>query len=107
MNSPGGGTSAIVSSFKTSPLATPQYDDGTWNDFVTQPAGGLNPVAYLYEVSNKWRSNRIVANAGITIRPVSGLSIQLTGNLRDGLSRKDYFKTNKYPNAVGETSISF
>jgi len=41
MNSQGGGTSAIVSSFKTSPLATPHYDDGTWNDFVTQPAGGL------------------------------------------------------------------
>ena len=107
MNSQGGGTSAIVSSFKTSPLATPHYDDGTWNDFVTQPAGGLNPVAYLYEVSNKWRSNRIVANAGITIRPVSGLSIQLTGNVRDGLSRKDYFKTKKYPNSVGEASISF
>lgn len=107
MNSQGGGTSAIVSSFKTSPLATPHYDDGTWNDFVTQPAGGLNPVAYLYEVSNKWRSNRIVANAGITIRPVSGLSIQLTGNVRNGLSRKDYFKTKKYPNSVGEASISF
>lgn len=107
MNSQGGGTSAIVSSFKTSPLATPHYDDGTWNDFVSQPAGGLNPVAYLYEVSNRWRSNRIVANAGITIRPVSGLSIQLTGNVRKGLSRKDYFKTKKYPNSVGEASISF
>lgn len=107
MNSQGGGTSAIVSSFKTSPLATPHYDDGTWNDFVSQPAGGLNPVAYLYEVSNRWRSNRIVANARITIRPVSGLSIQLTGNVRNGLSRKDYFKTKKYPNSVGEASISF
>lgn len=107
MNSQGGGTSAIVSSFKTSPLTTPHYDDGTWNDFVSQPAGGLNPVAYLYEVSNRWRSNRIVANAGITIRPVSGLSIQLTGNVRNGLSRKDYFKTKKYPNSVGEASISF
>lgn len=107
MNSQGGGTSAIVSSFKTSPLATPHYDDGTWNDFVSQPAGGLNPVAYLYEVSNRWRSNRIVANAGITIRPVNGLSIQLTGNVRNGLSRKDYFKTKKYPNSVGEASISF
>ncbi len=107
MNSQGGGTSAIVSTFKTSPLATPHYDDGTWNDFVTQPAGGMNPLAYLYEVSNRWRANRIVANAGITIRPVSGLSIQLTGNVRDGLSRKDYFKTKKYPNSVGEASISF
>lgn len=107
MNSQGGGTSAIVSTFKTSPLATPHYDDGTWNDFVSQPAGGMNPVAYLYEVTNRWRANRIVANAGITIRPVSGLSIQLTGNVRNGLSRKDYFKTKKYPNSVGEASISF
>ncbi len=107
MNSQGGGASAIVSTFKTSPLATPHYDDGTWNDFVTQPAGGMNPVAYLYEVSNRWRSNRILANAGITVRPVSGLSIQLTGNVRNGLSRKDYFKTKKYPNSVGEASISF
>lgn len=109
MNSQGGGRgeSVIGSSFETSPLATPHYDDGTWNDLVTQPAGGMNPVAYLYEVTNRWRSNRIVANAGITIRPVTGLTIQMTGNVRNGLSRSDYFKTKKYPNSVGEASISF
>lgn len=109
MNSQGGGRgeSVIGSSFETSPLATPHYDDGTWNDLVTQPAGGMNPVAYLYEVTDRWRSSRIVANAGLTIRPVSGLSIQLTGNVRNGISRSDWFKTKKYPNSVGEASISF
>ena len=109
MNSQGGGRgeSVIGSALETSPLATPHYDDGTWNDLVTQHAGGMNPVAYLHEVSDRWRSNRIVANAGLTVRPVSGLSVQVTGNVRSGNSRSDYFKTKKYPNSVGEASISF
>lgn len=109
MNSQGGGRgeSVIGSSLEASPLATPHYDDWSWNDFTTQPAGGMNPVAYLYEVTNRWRSNRIVANAGITVRPVEGLSIQLTGNVRNSINRTDVYKTKDYPSSLGEASISF
>lgn len=37
----------------------------------------------------------------------SGLSIQLTGNVRNGISRSDYFKSKKYPSSVGAASISY
>ena len=40
----------INSALTASPLATPHYDDGSWNDFQTQPTAGMNPVAYLHEV---------------------------------------------------------
>lgn len=109
MNSQGGASNSVIeASLTTSPLATPHYDDGTWNDLVTQPRANMNPVAYLYEVQNKWRSNRVVANGGLTIRPVDGLTISLSGNVRSGISRTDYYRSKQYPgNDKGAASISY
>jgi len=103
----GGRTSVITSALVASPLATPHYDDGTWNDFRTQPTSGLNPVAYLNEVKNKFYSDRIVANGGVTIRPLNGLTIQLSGNMLNSKSRTEYFKSKEYPGSKGSASISF
>ena len=109
MNSQGGGrgTSVIGAALVTSPLATPHYDDGTWNDFLTQPVAGTNPLAYLYEIKNKWYANRVLANAALTIKPVDGLSIQIAANVANNQSRKDYTKSRDYPNSEGAASISF
>ncbi|MDD6253650.1 MAG: TonB-dependent receptor [Bacteroidales bacterium] len=109
MDSQGGGRGSTVigTALSASPLATPHYDDGTWNDFITQPAGGMNPVAYLSEVSTKWRSNRVLANAGITIRPFDGFSIQSSANVRSSIGRTDYFKSKLYPNYKGAASVSY
>lgn len=109
MNSQGGsrGTSVIGATLTASPLATPHYDDGSWNDFLTQPATGLNPLAYLYETHYKWYSNRMLANASLTIKPVDGLSIQLAANLANTQSRTDYTRSLSYPNSNGAASISF
>ena len=109
MNSQGGsrGTSVVGSVLTASPLATPHYDDGSWNDFQTQPTAGMNPVAYLHEVKNKWYSNRLLANAALTVKPVDGLSIQMSANIANSQSRKDYTRSLAYPNYDGGASIDF
>lgn len=109
MNSQGGsrGTSVIDAALTASPLATPHYDDGSWNDFQTQPTAGMNPVAYLHEVKNKWYANRLLASASLTVKPVDGLSVQLSANVANNQSRKDYTRTLAYPNYDGGASISF
>lgn len=89
-----------------SPLATPHWDDGTWNDFTTQPEGGMNPVANLYETQNDWYANRMMANAGLVIRPLPGLSIHISGNARMRQARKDYFRTLNYPHSLGAANIT-
>lgn len=108
MDSQGGGrgTSVIGAALTTSPLATPRYDDGSWNDFQTQPTAGMNPVAYLSEIDNLWYSNRVTANAGLTVKPVDGLSIQITGNVVSSQNHSDYTRSLKYPNSNGAASIS-
>lgn len=108
MSSQGGsrGTSVIDAALTTSPLATPHYDDGTWNDFQTQPAAGMNPISYLNEVKNNSYNNRVMATAGLTIRPLEGLSVQLSANVYNGQARSDYYKSTKYPNSKGAASIS-
>ena len=108
MNSQGDsrGSSVIGGALVTSPLATPKYDDGSWNDFQTQPVAGQNPLAYLYEIKNKWYANRILANAALNIKPLDGLSIQISANIANNQSRSDYTKSLNYPNSTGAASIS-
>ncbi len=109
MNSQGGGRGSTVmnSMLLASPLATPHYDDGTWNDFQLQPLACTNPVAYLNEVKSTWHTHRLLANAGLTIRPFDGFSIQATAAVRDNISRTDYFKSLNYPASLGAASINF
>jgi TonB-linked SusC/RagA family outer membrane protein len=108
MNSQGGsrGSSVIDAALVSSPLAAPRHDNGSWNDFHTQPVAGQNPVAYLHEISNDWYSNRLLTNAMLMIKPIEGLSIQLSANVGNNQSRQDHFKSLKYPNSQGEASIS-
>jgi TonB-linked SusC/RagA family outer membrane protein len=108
MNSQGGsrGTSVIGSTLILPPTATPHYDDGTWNDFQTQPISPLNPLAYVNEIKNKWHSNRVMANAALVIKPIKGLNIRLSGNINSEETRKDYYKSLKYPGSKGAASIN-
>lgn len=109
MNSQGGsrGTTVINSALTASPLATPHYDDGSWNDFQTQPTAGMNPVAYLHEVKNRRYANRLLANAALTVKPVDGLSIQVAANVQNSQARSDYTRSLAYPNYDGAASIDF
>ena len=109
MNSQGGsrGTTVINSALTASPLATPHYDDGSWNDFQTQPTAGMNPVAYLHEVKNRRYANRLLANAALTVKPVEGLSVQIAANVQNSQARSDYTRSLAYPNYDGAASIDF
>lgn len=108
MNSQGSsrGSSVISGALVAPPTALPRNPDGTWNSFVDEPSGGQNPVAYLNEIRNKWYSNRILANAGLTIKPIKDLTVQLMANMRNEGSREDYYKSLKYPNSQGAASIT-
>src|SRR5690606_11028950 len=104
MNSQGGsrGSSVIGGALVSSPIALPRNEDGTWNDFRTQPVAGQNPVAYLHEINNSWYANRILSNAMLTVKPINDLTIQFSANVANNQNRLDYFKSLKYPNSQGE-----
>ncbi len=90
-----------------SPLAEPKYEDGRWNDFINEPTAGVNAVAYIDEVQNKWYSNRLMANAGLTVKPIDGLSIQLSANILNKDNRNDVYTPTTYKeNYAGEATIS-
>lgn len=48
-----------------------------------------------------------MANASLTIKPIDGLSIQLSANVNNNQNRKDYYKSLQYPNSQGAASITF
>ena len=66
----------------------------------------MNPVAALYETQNDWYANRMMANAGLIIRPLPGLSIHVSGNARMRNARKDYFRSLNYPHSLGAAKIT-
>lgn len=108
MNSQGSsrGSSVINGALVVPPTALPRNADGSWNDFVNEPSTGQNPLAYLNEIHNKWYSNRILANAGLTVKPIKDLTFQFLANIRNENSRLDNFKSLNYPNSQGAASIS-
>ena len=100
--------SVVEAALITSPLGTPHYDDGSWNDFMTQPAAGNNPVAMVNELQRDWYSNRVMANAGLTIKPIDALTFQFSVNVLNKDSRTDNYTPLTYSsNSTGTASISF
>jgi TonB-linked SusC/RagA family outer membrane protein len=98
----------IYSALAASPLATPKKENGAWSDFMDQPTSEGNPIAMIEEIQNKWYSNRLMASAGFTLKPVEGLSVQVSANVLNKDSRGDYYiPTTFKENYAGVASISF
>lgn len=101
-------SSVIYNALGASPLATPRKENGEWNDFLDQPTSESNALAIINEIQNKWYSNRLMVNAGITVKPVSDLSIQTSVNILNKDDRNDYYIPTTYKeNYEGKASISF
>lgn len=98
----------IYSALSTSPLAFPKKDNGQWNDFLDEPISPSNAAAIIHEKQLKWYSNRLLANASVTVRPIDGLSIQIAGNMLNKDNRSDIYVPTTYKEGYeGKASISF
>lgn len=92
----------MPAALRASPTLNPYNDDGTYRDFGMaydfSPKGMINPEALVRERSQRMRSNRTMANAAISYKPVAGLTLRTAANVNVYNNREDYYLTKRYPN---------
>ena len=110
-NSGGGnrGGSMISAALSAYPTTTPFNDDGTYRNLATfYPWGSnvlVNPINYINEQTDQLKSNRVLANAALTIRPIPELAIRISGGIENNDDRTDAYTTRNFVNSLGAASI--
>ena len=100
---------SVIGSILGAPATiTPYTEDGSYSlmttDFLT---GGMNPVAYVNEVTSHWYTYRVLANVALEYKPINELTIRLAGNSFSTNNRQDDYTSTKYPGSYGSANIAF
>lgn len=98
--------SAMLSGY---PTQSPYAPDGTYTNLATAYAWGsnviTNPLNYIEQTSNHYRSNKILTNAALTFKPIEDLAIKISGGIENSDDRTDTYQTKKFINSQGSAGI--
>lgn len=103
------GNSLISAALGAYPTKTPFNEDGTYlNIGASYPWGTelKNPINWINEDQSFGKTNKVLANAAFTYRPVEGLAIKIMGGIENNDSRSDYYRTLKFIGSNGSASVS-
>ena len=92
------------------PSLTPYLPDGSYRrlntaySFISNVI--VNPLVHIYEESDNIKGDRILSNAALTIKPVKGLTIKISGGIDNLNDRVDqYNNIEPTVNSVGYANI--
>jgi TonB-linked SusC/RagA family outer membrane protein len=98
--------SAMLSGY---PTIAPTLEDGSYSRLAEAYSWGsnviTNPLNYLYQFSDKIRSNKILTNAAVTYEPVKGLLIKTLAGIENTDDKEDGYTTTKFVNSKGSANI--
>ena len=101
---------SLMSSFLAGyPTIAPTLADGSYSRLAEAYSWGsnviTNPLNYIYQQSDKIRSNKILTNASVTYEPVKGLLIKTMAGIENTDDKEDGYTTTKFVNSKGAASI--
>jgi len=98
--------SAILAGY---PTIAPVLPDGSYSRLAEAYSWGsnviTNPLNYLYQYSNKIRSNKVLANAAVTFEPIKGLQFKTLAGIENTDDKTDTYTTTKFVNSKGAAAI--
>lgn len=104
------GGSMISAVLSAPPTLTPYNDDGTYRNLsVAYPWGSnvlINPLNHINEQTNQTISNKVLANAALTFRPIKELTFRFSGGIENSDDRTDAYTTLNFINSRGSASAS-
>jgi TonB-linked SusC/RagA family outer membrane protein len=111
-NSSGGnrGASMISAAISAPPTLTPFNTDGSYRvlatayPFISNVL--INPLNFIEQQSDEVKSNRVLANASISYKPISSVTIKILGGIENTDERTDQYTTKKYINSQGVASVN-
>ncbi|MFT4031770.1 MAG: TonB-dependent receptor [Siphonobacter sp.] len=99
--------SAMLSGYPTAPAYN---SDGSYTNLGQFYSWGsnaiVNPLNFIYQQSDKIRSNKVLANAALSYEPIKGLTLKTLGGIESTDDRTDGYTTNQFVNSTGAASIS-
>lgn len=100
---------SVIGSILGAPATIKPYnEDGSYSLMTTDfLSGGLNPVAYINEVTRKQLDYRFSAYGTIDYKPIKDLTLQISGNAAVSDGRNENYTTTKFPGSEGAASLSF
>lgn len=104
------GSGLLSAMLAAPPTLSPFNEDGSYRvlttayPFISNVL--VNPLNFLYQQSDVVRSNKVLANAAVTYKPVTGLSIRISGGVENSDDRSDLYTTRQFVNSSGSASIS-
>lgn len=105
------GSDVVSGMLMAPPTLSPYLADGSYRrlntayPFISNAI--INPVMTINETSNKLKRNRVFTNAALTIKPLDGLSIRISGGLNNSDDRRDqYSNIEPSNNSVGSANVS-
>lgn len=107
------GSDLISGMLMAPPSLSPYLPDGSYRrlntayPFISNVI--INPLVFINERTDKIQGDRVLANAALTIKPMKGLSIRISGGIDNLNDRTDQFQnieptTNNVGNAAVYTS---
>ncbi|CCH56002.1 TonB-dependent receptor plug [Fibrisoma limi BUZ 3] len=110
-NSSGGnrGGSMISAALSAYPTLTPYNEDGSYRVLATAYPWGsnvlVNPINFINEQTDRVVSNKVLANAAVTFRPIPEIAIRISGGVENNDDRNDAYTTRNFVNSQGSASI--
>lgn len=102
--------SLMLGALSAAPTVGPYNADGSYRmlgeDYPFSPTDIINPQAFLNERSNKQRSNNMMANVALTVKPIEGLSVKFSGNVNNADTKGENYVGVNYPTSTGSASLS-
>jgi TonB-linked SusC/RagA family outer membrane protein len=104
------GQSMISGAISAPPTLTPYNSDGSYRVLSTAypfiASGIVNPLNYIYQQSNQFRTNKILSNASVIYKPIPELAIKISGGIVYSDSRNDAYTSTKFVSSSGTASVS-
>ncbi|PWJ59394.1 TonB-linked SusC/RagA family outer membrane protein [Dyadobacter jejuensis] len=99
--------SALLSGYPTIPSTNA---DGSYSNLGEAYAWGsnaiVNPLNFLYQQTDRLKSNKVLANMALSYSPLPGLTIKSMAGIESTDDVTNVYTTNKFVNSKGSASIS-
>jgi TonB-dependent starch-binding outer membrane protein SusC len=103
------GSSLISAALSGYPTMGLYNADGSYTNLTEAYTWGsnvmVNPLNFLYQESDKTKSDDVLANLSLSYEPIKGLVFKTLGGIENGNSRTDYYKTTRFINSTGVARI--
>ncbi len=100
----------LLGALSAAPTVGPYNADGSYRmlgeDYPFSPTDIINPQAFINERSNKQRANNVMANVALTVKPLEGLSVRLSGNVNNADTKGENYVGVNFPTSTGSASLN-